>query len=103
MVQAMHSLADFIISHPQETKQWNITSNSLVCLSTKDLTSLEEFCQRLSKKNIKFTPFYEPDIQNQLTSICLEPTIEARKATSSFPLALKEFHALGITKHSELI
>lgn len=41
-------------------------------------------------KGIKVVPFYEPDMDNQLTAICLEPCEQSRKITSSFPLMLKQ-------------
>jgi hypothetical protein len=44
---------------------------------------------RLEKKGIRFSTFREPDFDNELTAIALEPGDKSRRATSSFPLALK--------------
>jgi hypothetical protein len=41
-------------------------------------------------RGIKISRFYEPDLQNQLTAICLEPSENARKLTSNLPLMFKE-------------
>ncbi len=99
LVQSIHSAIDFVLKNPHIAKDWHINSNSIISLSTTDEASLNDICQKLQDKQIKFTAFFEPDI-NQWTSICLEPTLAARKFTSSFPLALKELNSAGITKHT---
>jgi hypothetical protein len=35
--------------------------------------------------------FYEPDLNNELTAITIQPTQEARKVVSSIPLMFKEY------------
>jgi len=63
----------------------------LVFLSVKDEKSLYQYIHKFQNKGLKFTPFYEPDINNQLTAITVEPSEIARKICSKLPLALKEF------------
>jgi len=41
---------------------------------------------KASEKEIKYTTFHEPDINNQLTAITLEPGIVAKKLTNNLPL-----------------
>jgi len=43
-------------------------------------------------ENIKYSVFKEPDIDNQVTAIALEPSDLTRKLCSNIPLALKEFN-----------
>ena len=66
------------------------TSSYLVCLSVKDESELQALYDKAIERNIRVVAFREPDFNNELTSICLEPTIETRKLCSSIPLALKE-------------
>lgn len=42
-------------------------------LGVKTETQLENVCKRLEKQGIRFASFREPDIGDQLTSVCTEP------------------------------
>ena len=53
-------------------------------------SELETLSYKAKERNINIVEFREPDLNNQLTAICLEPSIEAKKLCSSIPLALKE-------------
>ena len=58
---------------------------------------------KLEDNGVNVSGFYEPDIQHQLTSICMEGTEKASKLTSSLPLAFKEYQHSDMTcinKHS---
>jgi hypothetical protein len=49
--------------------------------------------ERAKQKDILFTTFREPDIDDALTAIALEPGEASRKLCSSLPLAFKpNFH-----------
>lgn len=89
-VQTAHAIADFAHEFPDQFKKWKQESNSIICLSVKDEQELEKFCTTLDKKEIKYVKFYEPDVNNQLTAICLEPSERARKVTSYLPLCNKK-------------
>ena len=89
--QSAHALADFIFQYPEIASKWHEISNYLVLLSVKDKEELLSMVDKLDRKGISYTKFYEPDLNNQLTSIALQPSRESRKATSNLPLAFKEF------------
>lgn len=74
-----------------EFQEWHSSSNYLACLAALDERSLKELQSKLLSKGIKHLAFTEPDINNQITAIAIEPTMEAKKLCASFPLALKEF------------
>lgn len=86
-VQSAHAAIDFQHQYPTESLEWNQQSNYLVFLTVEDesaLKLLEDKCLRLG---IKYTTFIEPDLNNELTAICLDPTDEQSvKITSSMPL-----------------
>lgn len=90
-VQAANAAIDFQHKHPEIAKQWNSISNYLVFLSVASEKDLYKYLDRFTSKGLKFTPFFEPDIDNQLTAVAVEPTEKARKLCSNLPLALKEF------------
>lgn len=60
-------------------------------LSVENEQELLKLISKLEKSNIKFSVFKEPDIGNEITSICIEPSVESRRITSSLPLMLKEY------------
>lgn len=88
-VQSSHSLIDFVIQHPEISKQWNLKSNYLVSLGVEDENHLEQISLKLSKLNIEHQKFYEPDIGNQLTSIAFMSDKKIRRKFSNLPLLLK--------------
>jgi hypothetical protein len=46
---------------------------------------------KFKNSDILYSCFYEPDLDNQLTAIAIEPTDNARKLVSNLPLLLKEY------------
>ena len=91
-VQSAHSIADFAIQHPQEFKDWHENSNYLCQLSVENEEELAKLAFKAEAKGIKITRFYEPDLNDQLTSICLEASDSTRRVTSNLPLMLKELN-----------
>jgi peptidyl-tRNA hydrolase len=89
--QATHSAIKFIFEHPEIAKEWYNKSEYLVELSIENQEKLLELTEKLRWKDISFSEFREPDMDNELTSIALEPTEKARKVVSSMPLMLKEY------------
>jgi len=61
-------------------------------LSVEDEDSLKLLIYRLQQLNIKYSIFREPDIDNQITAIAIEPSIKTKKIVSNLPLMLKEYN-----------
>ena len=89
-IQSAHAAIDFQHQHPEIAKQWNSISNYLVFLSVASEEDLYRYLDKFEKKGLKFTPFFEPDINNELTAVAVEPTEKARRLCSNLPLTLKE-------------
>lgn len=89
--QSVHSVTNFIFEHPTIASDWHKTSKYLVLLSVKDEAELLSLVNKLDQKGIVYSKFYEPDFNNELTSITIEPSEKSRKATSSLPLLLKGY------------
>lgn len=56
---------------------------------------LERLSLRLTKKCIKHSLFREPDLNDELTAIAIEPGRDSKRVCSSYPLALKEYTLQG--------
>ncbi len=77
---------------PEEAKEWHKNSNYLCQLSAKNEFELEKLARKAEERGIKFIRFYEPDLDNQLTAIALEPGLATKKLTQKLPLMLKEIN-----------
>ena len=89
--QAVHAVGEFRDIHTNIYDEWFSKSNFIAILQVKDYHALKELMKTLNNKNIRFTSFREPDLGNEITSLCIEPGIESRKVLSSLPLALKGY------------
>ena len=53
---------------------------------------MRHLIEKLEKSQIKYSVFREPDIDNQITAIAIEPSEKTRRLVSSLPLMLKEYN-----------
>lgn len=88
--QAVHSIVEFQNIWPEIAKEWYKHSNFIAILSVKNEEELINLINKLQKKGLCYSYFREPDLENSITSICIEPSLEAKKLLSSLPLALKK-------------
>ena len=89
-VQSSHALIDFCFQYPDTAKEWHKNSNYLCQLSVANENELYELAAKAEQRGIKIAKFFEPDVNNELTAICLEPGEATKKLTSKLPLMLKE-------------
>ena len=62
-VQAGHALAEYMLN----SSEWK--NSTLVYLGVKGLNQLENLKRKLEYAEIKHYPFYEPDLDNQMTAL----------------------------------
>jgi len=63
------------------------THNYLILCEVSNEDALRKVYDKLTRKNIQSYLFCEPDINNQATSLCIEPlNVERRKKMSKYPL-----------------
>lgn len=89
-VQSAHAAIDFQHQHPELAKEWQTKSNYLIFLSVKDESSLENLIRKAESRGIIFTPFNEPDINDELTAVAFEPSDKSKKLLGNLPLMRKE-------------
>ncbi len=83
--QSCHAIADFQHAFPDASKDWKDTTNSIVLLGARNEQELEKLYDKLSLKT-DVVKFYEPDLNNELTSIALYASPEIRKKLANLPL-----------------
>ena len=90
-VQPAHALAQFAIEHKDIFQNWQTNHKNLIVLSVEDENELTMLLLRARSEGLKISAFLEPDINNELTAIAMEPHEETYAMTSHLPLALKDY------------
>ena len=90
IAQSIHSATEFAYEFPELFKDWKENSNYVVSLSADNEEKLDFIYRKLKAKNAHVVRFSEPDIGNQLTSLCYYGTPEMRKVTNKLKLSLKD-------------
>jgi len=86
-VQLGHALTEFILSHPELARNWYETSNHLAYLAVSSEDELTDLLRKAIRARFKVSAFFEPDRNNELTAVALEP--EAKELLRLLPLALR--------------
>lgn len=71
-MQSTHAALEFVLNFPDIAKDWN-ESKYLVQVTVPSKDDLERFRDTLDFHNLKYYAFYEPDLNNELTALCIEP------------------------------
>jgi peptidyl-tRNA hydrolase len=100
MTQSAHAAIDFQHQHPEIAKNWNRNSNYLIILSVENEERLKKYINKFKKAKLCHTIFREPDIGNEITAICVQPSEDTRKLTSHLPLALKNTLTNTLTNYN---
>lgn len=65
-------------------------------MSVENEEKLRLLKDKIHSKGLKYIAFYEPDIENQLTAIAIEPCELSKKMISNLPLMLKSTHGIEV-------
>ena len=88
-VQSIHAFRQFVDEHPITEQRWFEESNYIGFLSVPTETDLAMLCDKAETRGIKYSIFREPDIDNEITAIVLEPGEQSKRLCSNLPLALR--------------
>ena len=88
LAQTLHSSSRFAYHYPELHREWIEKSEYVVSLSVDNEEKLQRLYYKLLDNGADVVAFHEPDIDNQLTSICFYGTPEMRKITQKLDLAL---------------
>lgn len=88
-VQSTHAAINFIFEHPDRAGPWFTNSNYLAQLETQNEYKLLQLVEQCEIKKLKYTVFREPDLNNSITAIAIEPSESTQKLVSNLPLLFK--------------
>ena len=88
LAQSLHSATEFAHKFPNQFNDWMTNSQYIVSLSANDEHHLKEIYTKLEWFGANVVKFYEPDMNNQLTSIAYYGTPKLMKITDNLKLAL---------------
>lgn len=71
-VQGAHALSQFSLDHPEEFQEWG--NSTIVFLGVRNLIELKQQNRVLQTHSKKFSSFYEPDLEDQMTGIACYDT-----------------------------
>lgn len=80
--QAVHAFRAFVGDHPVIEHHWHTEHNNVVVLEHDDPEAL---AGELAARELRLSVFREPDLDGQLTAICVEPA--GGRWLSTLPLA----------------
>lgn len=93
--QLVHGMASFARDYPVTFTDWERTSNTVVCLAVRDLEELYELWRKAeavseaTDDGLCISTFHEPDFDNELTCVVLEPIQAFTELCRGIPLACR--------------
>lgn len=84
MAQIVHAVIDYCNKH--DYREWKEISNYVAVLCAKDEHHLNNILEKANKHSLNTGYFLEPDLNNQLTAIVLQPGELSKKLCSNLPL-----------------
>lgn len=89
--QAVHAAFQFGHDHRLLTSGWLHDSNYLIIVTVPDEFALEVLATTSLQRGLRVSVIREPDLDDQMTALAIEPGEEARRLCSSLPLVGKGF------------
>jgi peptidyl-tRNA hydrolase len=90
LAQSVHASFAFSQEHPEITKKWMMESNYIGILEIESEEKLFKLINDALREGIASAMFREPDLDNSLTAIALEPGPKSKKLCSNLKLALRD-------------
>ncbi len=87
--QMVHAAVLFVLKHPDVARDWEATSNNVVCVSVPGELELEQLQRLASSKGLTQAAFREPDCGGATTAVAMA---DAGCILSQLPLALRGYH-----------
>jgi len=86
-VQASHVAIQFAHEHPEIELQWFSISNYIAILEVENEDELLKLKDKIISADLKYSQFLEPDLDNSLTALTIEPGKTSKKLVRYLPLA----------------
>ena len=88
IAQSCHAISLFREEHCDIAKQWFERSNYLAVLSVQNEQELLNLIDKATKKDVRYSIFFEPDLKYAVTAIALAPGVNSKKLCNKLKLAL---------------
>jgi len=89
LCQAIHAAIQYAHDHPEPESRWFKESNHLAVLNVEDEPALEKLLLRAQDLDVTYSRFTEPDLNDSLTAIALEPGNLGKKVCKGLERAFK--------------
>lgn len=97
LAQAVHAAFQFFSEWPSLARAWTEDSNFLVVVAVSDEAALADLATTAVEEGIVRTIVREPDLDNAITAVALQPGADARRLCAQLPLALKSVTEYSVT------
>lgn len=87
MAQSLHAVLHFMADNLALTKEWMNKSDFICALNIENEMELNKLLYKAKENGIISTAFFEPDLDNSLTAICLEPGKRSKSLCKGLKLA----------------
>lgn len=81
-------MRQFSHQYPDIDRCWFDNSNYIALLSVSNEEEMHKLIEKAITKDIRLSIFREPDLDNRITAIALEPSDKSRRLCSCLKLAL---------------
>ena len=88
LAQSVHAAFQFSKEHPNIAINWMKKSNFICVLQIKNESELANLAVKTIKLNLAHSEFREPDYNNSLTAIAIEPGQKTKELVKNLRLAL---------------
>jgi len=90
LAQGIHAALLFAKEHTEITEEWHLDSDYLAVLECENESQLSYFTDIAASKEIRYSVFREPDLNNQITAVAFEPGDAAKRLLRKLPLAMSK-------------
>lgn len=87
IAQACHAAVQFVNDHPEIGHEWFQQSNYIAVLAVGSESELYDIVNKADIADLKISTFNEPDLDDRLTAIALEPSKRTSKICKNLKLA----------------
>lgn len=86
--QAVHAALQFATEHEQWFDRWHTFSDHICLLAVEDEATLQKIINKANNLDMDYSKFVEPDINNSVTAVAIEPSDRGKKLCSGLKLML---------------
>lgn len=98
--QVAHAATEFAFRQPDHFHRWYTNSRYVIALQVEDSSTLEALIAEAQMNGLIVEPFYEPDLNFEVTAVAFAPSQDTPEFLSALSLAGSHVNTSGVDKHS---